>query len=393
MISKLYSISLQVACTLVAVLLHYFLLVSFAWMLVEGVHLYVMVVTVFENSKEQLRIYGLCAYGLPGIVVLIAASVAHDGYGTDSRCWLSVTNGVIYAFVGPALAVILVSENVCRSCADGVVGHFYNNNNNNNNSIPIATEAIERPETYHRINDNFNSICIHYITSYIHYIYTYIIAKSNSKVIHGSKIRFDYSEGGICTLCSVQKSLEMPHPHSNEPDHLLFHIIRSGVKSATVLFPLLGITWLFGILALDTKTIVFQYFFAILNSLQGFFIFIFHCLLNSEVRKAMQRKKEIWSSRRTFFTPSSTIPSSAAAATTSHGATLSDVNMISHSDGPTNSQRAVDGDNIECSPVSEKNAPHESDKQADVNPSGTCPTAREHLQLVSRGLLEPGDRV
>lgn len=43
-----------------------------------------------------------------------------------------------------------------------------------------------------------------------------------------------------------------------------------------------------------------------------------------QVRKAMQRKKEIWSSRRTtFFTPSSTIPSSTAAATTSHGATLS----------------------------------------------------------------------
>ncbi|XP_020624322.1 adhesion G protein-coupled receptor L3-like [Orbicella faveolata] len=90
----------EVACTLVAVLLHYFLLVSFAWMLIEGVHLYVMVVTVFENSKEQLRIYGLCAYGLPGIVVLIAASVAHDGYGTDSRyevkllfeaTWLDIT--------------------------------------------------------------------------------------------------------------------------------------------------------------------------------------------------------------------------------------------------------------------------------------------------------------
>lgn len=79
----------EVACTIVAVLLHYFLLVSFAWMLVEGVHLYVMVVTVFENSKEQLRMYGLCAYGLPGIVVLIAASVAHDGYGTDSRCKLN----------------------------------------------------------------------------------------------------------------------------------------------------------------------------------------------------------------------------------------------------------------------------------------------------------------
>ena len=51
------------ACTLVAVLLHYFILVSFAWMLVEGVYLYIMVITVFENSKEQLRVYGACAYG------------------------------------------------------------------------------------------------------------------------------------------------------------------------------------------------------------------------------------------------------------------------------------------------------------------------------------------
>ena len=51
---------------------------------------------------------------------------------------------------------------------------------------------------------------------------------------------------------------------------------------------------------------------------------------------------------------------------------------MSLSDDPTNRQLAVDGDNIECSPVSEKNAPRESDEQADVKPSGTCPTAREH---------------
>ena len=63
-----------------------------------------------------------------------------------------------------------------------------------------------------------------------------------------------------------------------------FVLRRSGIKSTVVLFPLLGVTWLFGILALDSKTIAFQYLFAIFNSLQGFFIFIFHCLLNSEVR-------------------------------------------------------------------------------------------------------------
>lgn len=35
-----------------------------------------------------------------------------------------------------------------------------------------------------------------------------------------------------------------------------------------VLLPLLGITWVFGLLAIDERTIAFQYIFAILNSLQ-----------------------------------------------------------------------------------------------------------------------------
>lgn len=65
---------------------------------------------------------------------------------------------------------------------------------------------------------------------------------------------------------------------------------RSGLKSITVLFPLLGITWIFGVMALGSQTIVFQYLFALCNSLQGLFIFIFHCLCNSEVRRV---KKEI----------------------------------------------------------------------------------------------------
>ena len=52
-----------------------------------------------------------------------------------------------------------------------------------------------------------------------------------------------------------------------------------------------------------------------------------------------------------------------------------DVNMMSLSDDPINSQLAVDDDNTKCSPVSEKSAP---DEQADVNPSGTSPTAREY---------------
>ena len=62
--------------------------------------------------------------------------------------------------------------------------------------------------------------------------------------------------------------------------------VRAGIKASAVVLPLLGITWLFGLLAFNTETIVFKYIFAIANSLQGLAIFIFHCLLNKKVRKS-----------------------------------------------------------------------------------------------------------
>ena len=43
---------------------------------------------------------------------------------------------------------------------------------------------------------------------------------------------------------------------------------RSGVKSVIILLPLLGVTWVFGVLTLSQDTLVFQYLFAICNSLQ-----------------------------------------------------------------------------------------------------------------------------
>lgn len=59
--------------------------------------------------------------------------------------------------------------------------------------------------------------------------------------------------------------------------------IRMGVKATAVLLPLLGITWLFGLLAFNSAVLAFKYLFAIFNSLQGLMIFIFHCVLNKQV--------------------------------------------------------------------------------------------------------------
>ena len=47
---------------------------------------------------------------------------------------------------------------------------------------------------------------------------------------------------------------------------------------------LFGLTWIFGALTVVNAKQVFQIAFALTNSFQGFFIFIFFCVLNSDVR-------------------------------------------------------------------------------------------------------------
>ncbi len=47
---------------------------------------------------------------------------------------------------------------------------------------------------------------------------------------------------------------------------------------------LLGLTWIFGAFTINEASLTFQYLFAIFNSFQGFFIFVFFCVLSHEVR-------------------------------------------------------------------------------------------------------------
>ncbi|XP_070571023.1 adhesion G protein-coupled receptor L4-like [Ptychodera flava] len=67
---------------------------------------------------------------------------------------------------------------------------------------------------------------------------------------------------------------------------------RSGLRATALLLPLLGLTWAFGLLAIDESTVAFQYIFASLNSLQGLFIFIFHCVMNDEVKSALNMRHQ-----------------------------------------------------------------------------------------------------
>ncbi|XP_006816510.1 adhesion G-protein coupled receptor D1-like [Saccoglossus kowalevskii] len=81
--------------------------------------------------------------------------------------------------------------------------------------------------------------------------------------------------------------------------------LKNNAKATAILLPILGLTWIFGIFALNDELVVFQYLFTIFNAFQGLFIFIFHCALNSEVRNALRRKQRNWAlTKSSFGTPS-----------------------------------------------------------------------------------------
>ena len=53
-------------CQVIAVLLHYFFQVSFMWMLMEGVVLYVILIKVFVlNTKRYVLAFTIASYGIP----------------------------------------------------------------------------------------------------------------------------------------------------------------------------------------------------------------------------------------------------------------------------------------------------------------------------------------
>ena len=58
---------------------------------------------------------------------------------------------------------------------------------------------------------------------------------------------------------------------------------KVALKGSAILLPILGLTWLFGLLVFNRDTIVFKYLFAICNSLQGIMIFLFHVVINRKV--------------------------------------------------------------------------------------------------------------
>ncbi|XP_060768294.1 adhesion G protein-coupled receptor L2-like isoform X3 [Neoarius graeffei] len=186
-----------IVCSVIAGILHFFFLAAFAWMCLEGVQLYVMLVEVFESEFSRRKYYYAAGYLFPAVVVAISAAIDYRSYGTKRVCWLRVDNHFIWSFIGPVVFIIMLNL-------------------------------------------------------------AFLVVTMYKMVKHSTSVK---------------------------PDSSRLESIRSWVLGAFALLCLLGLTWSFGLFFLNDSSIIMAYLFTVFNTLQGMFIFIFHCLLQKKVRK------------------------------------------------------------------------------------------------------------
>uniref|UniRef100_A0A7N8YR41 Cadherin EGF LAG seven-pass G-type receptor 1 n=1 Tax=Mastacembelus armatus TaxID=205130 RepID=A0A7N8YR41_9TELE len=96
-------------CTIIAILLHYFYMCTFAWMFVEGLHVYRMLTELRNINHGHMRFYYAIGWGIPAIITGLAVGLDPQGYGNPDFCWLSVHDTLIWSFAGPIFVVVLVN--------------------------------------------------------------------------------------------------------------------------------------------------------------------------------------------------------------------------------------------------------------------------------------------
>ncbi|XP_017552506.1 cadherin EGF LAG seven-pass G-type receptor 1 isoform X2 [Pygocentrus nattereri] len=96
-------------CTVIAILLHFFYMCTFAWMFVEGLHIYRMLTEMRNINYGHMRFYYAMGWGIPAVITGLAVGLDPQGYGNPDFCWLSVHDTLIWSFAGPIAVVVLVN--------------------------------------------------------------------------------------------------------------------------------------------------------------------------------------------------------------------------------------------------------------------------------------------
>uniref|UniRef100_A0A3P9JAG2 Cadherin, EGF LAG seven-pass G-type receptor 3 n=1 Tax=Oryzias latipes TaxID=8090 RepID=A0A3P9JAG2_ORYLA len=102
----------QFLCTVVAILLHYFFMSTFAWMFVDGLHVYRMQTEQRNINYGAMRFYYAIGWGVPAIITGLAVGLDPEGYGNPDFCWISIYDKLIWSFAGPIAIVLLMNGGI-----------------------------------------------------------------------------------------------------------------------------------------------------------------------------------------------------------------------------------------------------------------------------------------
>ncbi|XP_064396279.1 uncharacterized protein LOC135343205 isoform X2 [Halichondria panicea] len=145
-------------------------------------------------------------------------------------------------------------------------------------------------------------------------------------------------------------------------------------KATIILLPLLGLTWVFGLLSVNNSTIVFAWLFSIFNSLQGLFVFIFHVLRSEKVTNFLKQCRNKMDS---VVSTSASGKNNLSKNTTSDGVQLKPSHSrFSEHDHSTMQDEAIKVDKTAPESGSEKSAP-ESGSEKPAPESGSKKSAPE----------------
>lgn len=95
----------------------------------------------------------------------------------------------------------------------------------------------------------------------------------------------------VLTINTVILIATLNASHKMRINEMEFNKLRKVARLTLLLMPVFGLSWVFGVLAVNKELLIFQYIFTGLNSFQGVFLFVCYCLMNSEVRREYDRVK------------------------------------------------------------------------------------------------------
>ncbi|XP_012282476.1 calcitonin gene-related peptide type 1 receptor isoform X2 [Orussus abietinus] len=108
-----------VACRLLHVILHYFLLTNYAWMLCEGFYLHTLLVSAFASEHKLVKLLMALGWPTPAIFVTIYAilRLTSDDPADTLQCWINegnYMNVLVYPVCVSTLLNLLFLCNIVR---------------------------------------------------------------------------------------------------------------------------------------------------------------------------------------------------------------------------------------------------------------------------------------